>query len=267
MDCVLMKFVIAFAPLFSKSVFERVKVLVSGAILSPASRTVTNALRVMGLSQEKHFQNYHRVLARARWSCLGGSKILLSLLIKVFGIKDELVIGFDDHLERRRGKKIKAKGIYRDAVRSSDSFFARSERFMVDVIYAFDRSRVWQTSLGITFFDGFMSVREVSRRARGIRHRKLTERARQAILWIWRWFPEKKLVFVGDASCAALDLLNAVREKVTVVTKLRLDAALYEVTPERRQGEMGRPRRKGNRLPTFNEVIKNPATGLEKSPG
>ena len=116
MDSVLMKFVIAFAPLFSKPVFERVKVLLTGAILSPGSRTVTNALRVMGLSGEKNFQNYHRALNRTERSCLGGSKILLRLLIKVFGIKNELVIGFDDHLERRRGTKIKAKGIYRDAV-------------------------------------------------------------------------------------------------------------------------------------------------------
>jgi len=75
MSCELMKFVIAFAPLFSKPVFNRVKVLVTGAILSPASRTVANALRVMGLSQEKHFQNYHRVLNRAEWSCLKGSKM------------------------------------------------------------------------------------------------------------------------------------------------------------------------------------------------
>src|SRR5215208_4313536 len=85
-----------------------------------------NALRVMGLSQEKHFQQFHRVLARASWSCLGSSKILLSLLIKAFGLNNELVIGFDDHLERRRGKKITAKGIYRDAVRSSDSFFVKA---------------------------------------------------------------------------------------------------------------------------------------------
>ncbi len=126
MDGVLMKFVIAFAPLFSKPVFARVKVLLTGAILSPASRTVTNALRVMGLSGESHFQQFHRVLNRAGWSCLGGSKILLKLLIKVFGSKDQIVIGFDDHLERRRGKKIKAKGIYRDAVRSSDSFFVKA---------------------------------------------------------------------------------------------------------------------------------------------
>lgn len=116
MPCELMNFVIAFAPLFSKPVFNRVEVLVMGAILSPASRTVTNALRVMGLSREKHFQNYHRVLNRAQWSCMDGSRILLKLLIKVLNLQDELVIGFDDHLERRRGKQIKARGIYRDAV-------------------------------------------------------------------------------------------------------------------------------------------------------
>ena len=55
MPCELMNLVIAFAPLFSKPVFQRVKVLLVGAILSPASRTVTNALRVMGLSRDKHF--------------------------------------------------------------------------------------------------------------------------------------------------------------------------------------------------------------------
>ena len=60
MPCELLNFVVAFAPLFSKPGFARVKVLVTGAILSPVSRTVTNALRVMGLSQEKHFENYHR---------------------------------------------------------------------------------------------------------------------------------------------------------------------------------------------------------------
>jgi hypothetical protein len=56
------------------------------------------------------------VFNRAVWSCLGGSKILLKILIKAFAINDELVVGFDEHLERRRGRKIKARGIYRDAV-------------------------------------------------------------------------------------------------------------------------------------------------------
>jgi hypothetical protein len=107
MPCELLNFVIAFAPLFSKPVFNHVKLLVIGAIASPHSRTVTNALRVVGLSGEKHFQNYHRVLNRAVWSSLGGSRILLNLLIKTFHTKGESVIGFDETIERRWGKKIK----------------------------------------------------------------------------------------------------------------------------------------------------------------
>lgn len=263
MPCELMNFVIAFAPLFSKPVFQRVKVLLTGAILSPASRTVTNALRVMGLSGERHFQQFHRVLNRAQWSCLNASQVLLKQLMKVFGLGDEIVIGFDDHLERRRGKRIKARGIYRDAVRSSDSFFVKASglrwlSFMLLTEVPFAR-RVWALP--------FLTVLCPSQRyyeERGIRHRKLTDRARQAILRIWRWFPEKRLIFVGDSSYAAIDLLNAVREKVTVVTKLRLDAALYEAAPERKSGQIGRPRKKGKRLPTLNEVIKNPRTVWEK---
>ena len=263
MDCVLMKFVIAFAPLFSKPIFERVKVLLAGAILTPASRTVTNALRVMGLSQEKYFQNYHRVLNRAQWSSLDGSRILLKLLIKTFGIKDKLVIGFDDHLERRRGEKITAKGIYRDAVCSSDSFFVKASglrwmSFMLLTEVPFAR-KIWALP-----FLTVLCPSERYHQKRGIRHRKLTDRARQAMLQIWRWFPTTELVFVGDSSYAALDLLNAVREKVVMVTRLRLDAALYESAPKLKKRAIGRPRKKGHRLTNLTEVMKNPETKWQK---
>ena len=189
MPDVLMKFVIAFAPLFSKPVFNRVKVLVMGAILSPRARTVTNALRVMGLSRDKHFQQFHRVLSRAVWSSLSGSRILLKLLTKEFIEGAELVIGFDDTVERRRGQKIKAKGIYRDAVRSSHSFFVKTSglrwlsfMLLTEIPFA---NRVWALP--------FLTVLCPSERydeERGIRHRKLTDRARQAILTIKRWLPE-----------------------------------------------------------------------------
>jgi hypothetical protein len=104
---------------FSERVWEWAKVLLIGAILAPGIRTVTAALRVMGLSQERHFQNYHRVLNRAKWSSRSVSRVLLRLLVRAFvGADAPLVIGLDDHIERRRGDKIAAKGIYRDPVRS-----------------------------------------------------------------------------------------------------------------------------------------------------
>jgi len=259
MPGVLMKFVIAFAPLFSKPVFNRVKVLVMGAIASPGSRTVTNALRVMGLSHEKHFQNYHRVLSRAVWSSLQGSRILLELLSKAFITGSEMVIGFDDTIERRRGTQIKAKGIYRDAVRSSHSFFVKTSglrwlsfMLLAEVPFA---GRVWALP-----FLTVLCQSERYDRERGIRHRKLTDRARQAILLIKRWMPNFNLIFVGDSSYAALDLLAAVSAKVTVVSRLRLDAAIYKRAAAKKPGQMGRPRKKGIRLPTLQAVIDNPKT-------
>jgi hypothetical protein len=111
-----------FAPLFSERVFEHAQVLMAGAILTPGRRTVSSALRAMGLDQSKNFHRYHRVLSRAKWSGLEASRILLDSLVEAFVPEgDPLVVGVDETLERRQGKRIAAKGIYRDPVRSSHS--------------------------------------------------------------------------------------------------------------------------------------------------
>ncbi len=116
-----------FAPAFGKRIWERVKVLVVGAILVPGQRTVAAVLRVMGLSDDIHFQNYHRVLNRARWSSRALSEILLRLLLAAFVPDDApVVVGLDETIERRRGEKIAARGIYRAPVRSSKEFFVKS---------------------------------------------------------------------------------------------------------------------------------------------
>ena len=112
-----------FAPLFSKRVWQHAQVLLAGSILTPGRRTVSSALRAMGLDQEKRFHRYHRVLSRASWSSREASRELLGLLVERFVPEGPLVVGVDETLERRRGKKIEAKGIYRDPVRSSHSHF------------------------------------------------------------------------------------------------------------------------------------------------
>lgn len=116
-----------FEEVFSERVWEWVKVLLIGAILAPGERTVTAILRIIGLSQERQFQNYHRVLNRAKWSGRALSRILLSLLVQMFLPGEApIVVGIDETIERRRGAKIAAKGIYRDPVRSSQSFFVKT---------------------------------------------------------------------------------------------------------------------------------------------
>ncbi len=159
--------------------------------------------------------------------------------------------------------RARRKGFYRDAVRSSDSFFVKASglrwlSFMLLAEVPFAK-RVW----ALPFLTVLCPSESVSHRERGIRHRKLTERARQAILWIWKWLPERALIFVGDASFAAIDLLNAVREKVVMMTRLRLDAALYEANEKLEKRAIGRPRKKGKRLPNLTEVIKDERTVWE----
>jgi hypothetical protein len=115
-----------FAPLFSERLWRHAQVLLLGAVLTPGSRTVTGALRVMGLALERQFANYHRVLNRATWSARQGSRILLGLLITLLVPPGAtIVLGADDTVERRSGRKIMAKGCYRDAVRSTKKHVIR----------------------------------------------------------------------------------------------------------------------------------------------
>ncbi len=252
----------AFAPFFSTRVWHQVQVLLIGAILAPGKRTVTAVLRIMGLSTERHFQNYHRVLNRAVWSSLALSRVLLGLLVSVFATSGPIVLGLDATLERRRGDKIKAKGIYHDPVRSSHSHFVKASglrwlslMLLAPIPWA---ERVW----ALPFFTVLAPSERYSQTYR-CRHKKLTDWARQMLLQVRRWLPDRLLVVVADSSFAAISLLFSMQRlanPLCMITRLRLDAALYEPAPSRKPGQNGRPRVKGKRLPSLEEVLNNPHT-------
>ncbi len=257
------QFLDCFAPVFSRRMWQWATVLVVGAILAPGKRTVTAALRVMGLSDEAHFQNYHRLLNRAVWSSRQVSRILLRLLLDAFVAPDgAVVLGLDETVERRWGPKIAARGIYRDAVRSSKEFFVKTSglRWISLMLLAPIPwiGRVWALP--------FLTVLAPSERyhaERHERHKKLTDWARQMILQVRRWLPGRKLVVVADGGYAVLELLDAcrrLRNAVVMVTRLRLDAALYDPAPPRQPGAKGRPRKKGPRQPTLAARLADPAT-------
>jgi hypothetical protein len=249
----------AFAPLFSKRVFEHATLLLVGAILAPGRRTVAAVLRVMGKGQDGHFQNYHRVLNRAHWSPLDTSRVLLGLLLDAFVPEGPVVIGIDETIERRRGAKISAKGIYRDPVRSSHAHFVKASGLRWVSLMVLARipwaDRVWALP--------FLTVLAPSERyyhARGRRPASLLDRARQAVRLVRRWLPTREVVVVGDSTYAALEWLEALRESICVITRLRLDAALYTPAPPRKPKQNGRPRKKGMRLPTLAQLAADPTT-------
>jgi hypothetical protein len=122
----LAKWMQPFSEGFTAPTWQHVLVLIVGTILTPGRRTVAAALRVVGLEQTADFTNYHRVLNRNRWSSRWVARCLFRMLVNSFVPTGPVVIGLDDTIERRWGAKIKARGIYRDPVRSSHGHFVKA---------------------------------------------------------------------------------------------------------------------------------------------
>ena len=247
-----------FAMLFTHPTWRKAQILLVGAILAPGQRTVAAALRVMGRSDQSDYARYHEVLNRAVWSPREAARILLLLLLRHLDRGDgPLVFGIDETLERRRGAQIKARGIYRDAVRSSRHQLVKASglrwislMWLGQVPWA---GRHWALPV-LTVLAPSTRYYQQQRR----RHKKLTDWARQMVMQLRRWLPQRPLVLVGDNSYAVLDLLHccqSLREPVTLIARLRLDAALYAPAPARQPGQNGRPALKGPRRPPLKTLL------------
>jgi DDE superfamily endonuclease len=235
-----------FAPLFSQRVWLHAQLLLLGAMLAPGARTVTAALRAMGLSSERPFTNYHRVLNRATWSPRQASRILLGLLVtSLVPPGTPIVLGADDTVERRRGRQITAKGCYRDAVRSTKKHVMRCFGLkwvvmMLLVPVPWSR-RVW----ALPFLTALCRPAEQSTRRR---HKTSVDWVRQMMQQVRRWLPGRPLVLVVDGGFAAVSLaLACVKPQVAMVSRLRWDAALYHRPGTQSPSKRGRKPTKGKR--------------------
>src|SRR5271154_1356996 len=218
---------------FTAPSWDHLLVLVMGAILSPGKRTVTACLRITGRAEATNFAVYHQLLNRARWNPRTLASRLLSIVVTSLVPDGPIVIGMDDTIERRWGPRIKARGIYRDPVRSSHGHFVKASglrwlslMLLPEIPWA---GRCWALP--------FLTVLAPSQRywekhkAGRREHKKLTDWARQMLLQAARWLPDRRIIGVGDASFAPIELLNDVRTSVTIITRLRLDAVLHKPPP------------------------------------
>ena len=244
---------------FTAAAWRHVLVLVGGALLAPGRRTVAAALRVMGLGEVAGFAVYHRVLSQGQWCSRALAHRLLLLLVAAFVPDGPVVVGLDDTIERRWGARIAARGIYRDPVRSSRGHFVKASglRWLSVMLLA---SVPWA---GCVWGLPFLTVLAPSERhaaGRGIRFKKLTDWGRQALLQVARWLPDRRVVAVTDSSFSAIALLRDLAPRLTVVTRLRLDACLCRPPPPRRPRVRGRPPVKGARLPSLAQRLRNRRT-------
>lgn len=253
----------AFAVAFTAPTWAKALVLLYGAILAPGRRTVTAALRAMGLADDKHFTNYHRVLNRDQWSPWVLSKLLLALIIHLcLPAGAPLILAIDDTLERRRGSKIKYKGWFRDAIRSTVKHVSKSLGIrwiclavLVPVPWS---QRLWALP--------FMVVPSLSPKTSA----KLKKRHRTLVGWaivmigkVRGWQPDREIVVVGDGSYAAVPLVQYCQRRkhpVKLVSRLRLDACLHDFPGSQPKGKRGPKPKKGARQPSLADRLTDSKT-------
>lgn len=241
-----------FAILFSTSKsFSKALLLLSGAILCKGGRTVCGILRVVGMKGEERFEKYHRMLNRVKWSPLEGSKILLSQLVAF--CTGPVVIAIDEHIERRGGAKIKAKGWYRDAVRSSKKQVVKCSALKWITVMLIHRF-AW---LGRTVALPFLTVLAPSEKSTSQtkkRHKTTIDWAMQIAVLIRRWLPSLPIILVGDGGFACIALCwRCFKLNISLVSRLRMDACLHACVIS----GPGKLPKKGRKLMKIKEMLRS----------
>ena len=252
-----------FAIAFTAPAWAKASVLLYGTILAPGRRTVAAALRAMGLADDKHFTNYHRLLNRDHWSPWVLSILLLALIVSVClppGVP--LILAIDDTLERRRGSKIKYKGWFRDAIRSTANHVSKSLgirwiclAILVPVPWS---QRLWALPFMVIPSLGPKTSAKLEKK-----HRTLVGWAIVMMRKVRRWQPDREIVLVGDGSYAAVPLVQYCQRRkhpVKLVSRLRLDARLYDFPGPRPKGKRGPKPKKGARQPRLADRLTDPKT-------
>ena len=244
-----------FSVLFSRSSWQTGLTLLLGAILCRGKRTVTGCLRAIGLSQESGFSKYHRILNSLDWDAKRGSEILLKILLKMVG-KERPVILIDETLERRKGKKIRAKGYYRDAVRSSRSQVVNTTGLKWLVMALSFRFNFAKRAFALPFFT-VLEPSEKSTKKQRKRNKTTLVWSFKMVMHLVRWAPTIPFILVGDGgfACAKLAWI-CFKDNIALVSRLKMNARIYGLPEESPSGKRGRKPKKGARLISFKEMLK-----------
>jgi DDE superfamily endonuclease len=244
-------------PTFSTPTYHRFLVLMLGAILTTGRQTITNILRTVHPYAKGHISSYHRVFSQRRWSAWGLARLLITFLLDHVVPPGPVLLAGDDTVAERPGPHVFGKGRHRDGVRSTHSYTAYRwghKWVVVSVLVKLPFAvRPWALPVLVA-----LSRDPAWDQAYGTRHKTPAHLARLLLARVVRWFPERRFIFVGDSGYGTSETARFCRKyarHLTLVRKFYGDAAWYEPPPPRMRHTMGRPRVKGQKLASPQQVV------------
>jgi hypothetical protein len=248
----------ALAGAFTRPTFLRVVVLALATILTVGGRTVCNLLRTLGTLAPGHPSSYHKVFSKRRWSCWRLARGLCGWVFDHLVPEGRVLLAGDDTVAEHPGDKVFGKACHRDPVRSSHSFTAFRWGHKWVVLSVLVRlpftKRPWALPLLVALYRS-----EEDNLKAGKRHKTPQHLLRQLCCVLLRWQRQRRFVLAGDGDYNSHETAGFAghrRGRLSLVSKFYKDARLYEPPPVI-QGKKpaGRPRKKGAKLPTPQEVV------------
>jgi DDE superfamily endonuclease len=243
---------------FTRPTFLRVVVLALAAILTVGQRTVCNLLRTLGALAPGHPSSYHRVFSRRRWTCWRLARGLCCWVFDHLVPEGTALLAGDDTVDGHKGEKVFGKACHRDPVRSTHSYTAYrwGHKWVVLAVLVrlpFAR-RPWALPLLVALYRS-----EDDNEKAGRRHKTPQHLLRQLCRVLLRWLPRRRFLLAGDGgynSHETARFASRRRGRLHLVSKFYPDANLYKPPPVvRGKRPNGRPRKKGAKLPTPQEVV------------
>jgi hypothetical protein len=247
-----------FSLAFTRPTFQRVMVLIVGAILARRQRTVANMLRAAGALAQGHWSDFHRVFCRASWSCRPLGKVLAAMVLELVPADQPVICPVDDTTPQHKGRHVWGKGCCHDACRSTHSHMVwvwghKWVVLAINVKFPF-ASRPWALPVLCALY----RPRELNEKD-GRRHKTPIRLATQLLAALIHWFPRRKFILLGDGGYGSHELARFChrhRRHATLVSRFWAKANLYDLPPARRPGRSGRPRQKGRKLPSPEAAVK-----------
>jgi DDE superfamily endonuclease len=244
---------------FTHATALRFSLLLAAALLTVGRHTVANLLRTLGPLVPGDPSSYRRVFSQRRWSSWRLARLLAGWVFGHLLPAGPIFLAGDDTVEEHRGKNVYGKGRHRDPVRSTHTYtaFRWGHKWVVLAVlvrFPFTR-RLWALPVLVALYRS-----EGEDRRRGRRHKTPPELLRQLLCVLLRWFPDRRFVCAADGNYATHDLARlAARHprRLTYLSHFYADANLYEPPPPVvGKKPSGRPRKKGAKLPSPAQVVK-----------